>query len=293
MKKKMNLKKLGAVCCAALMMAACLTGCGGAAASPASSAPAASFSAGSAPAALTGTVATGGSTSMEKVMAALQEAWAEKEPEVTVTYDPTGSGAGITGAMEGTLDIGLSSRQLKDSETGVEATVLALDGIALVVNKENPVNDLTMEQAAAIARGEIDNWSQLGGTDTPIVLVGREAGSGTRDGFESILGVEDECVYAQELTATGAVVAAVASNPGAIGYASLSAVEDTVKALTVGGTACSEATVLDGSYPIQRPFVLVTRQGAEPSPAAAAFVKFALSADAADLIRAAGAVPLA
>lgn len=272
MKKNINLKKIIAAGCAALMAAACLTGCGGAASA---------------------SVATGGSTSMEKVMAALQEAWAEKEPEVTVTYDPTGSGAGITGVAEGTLDIGLSSRQLKDSETGLEATVLALDGIALVVNKENPVNDLTLEQAAAIARGDVDNWNQVGGADAPIVLVGREAGSGTRDGFESILGVEDECVYAQELTATGAVVAAVASNPNAIGYASLSAVEDTVKALTVGGVACSEETVLEGSYAIQRPFVLVTRGGEEPSPAAAAFMEFALSPEAADLIRAAGAVPLA
>ena len=295
------MKKIVSVLCAGAMMALCLTGCGGSASSSsaaASSSTAASSSSAAASAsteALSGTVATGGSTSMESVMAALQEAFLEVQPDVTVTYDPTGSGAGITGATDKTLDIGLSSRDLKDEEkeAGVSGTTVALDGIAIIVNNNNAVADLSLDQIAGIAKGEITNWSEVGGADAPIVLVGREAGSGTRDGFESIVGVEDECVYSQELTATGAVIAAVASNENAIGYASLSALDDTAKAVTVDGVACSEETVLDGTYKIQRPFVFVTNDSVEPSEAVQAFIDFATSADAADLIRAAGAVPVA
>ena len=244
---------------------------------------------------VSGTVTTGGSTSVEKVVGAFIEAFMQANPDVDVTYDPTGSGAGITGASEETLDIGLSSRALKDEEaqSGLTGTTFALDGIAIIVNNENTVEDLTLEQIKGLATGEISNWSEVGGPDAPVVLIGREAGSGTRDGFESIVDVEDACKYEQELNSTGGVIAAVASNPNAFGYASLSAVEDTVKAVTVGGVAATEETVQDGTYQIQRPFVFVTKDGAEQSEAVKAFMEFALSADAADLIRNAGAVPLA
>ena len=229
---------------------------------------------------------------MNSVIEALTEGFAEVAPNVTISYDPTGSGAGITGAVEQTLDIGLSSRALHDDETGVTATTVALDGIAMVVNTANTVADLTIDQLAQIFTKQVTNWSELGGEDGEIVVIGREAGSGTRDGFESIVGVEDECQYDQELTATGAVISAVASNPLAIGYASLSAVGDTVKTLTVGGVECSEETVLDGSYEVQRPFNFITNDSAELSEAAKAFIDFATSEDAAELIRVAGAVPL-
>ena len=242
---------------------------------------------------VSGSVTTGGSTSVEKVILSLSEAFMQENPDVDVTYDPTGSGAGITGASEGTLDIGLSSRALKEEETGLVATTFALDGIAIVVNNENTVEDLTLEQIKGLATGEITNWSEVGGPDQPVVLVGREAGSGTRDGFESIVGVEDACVYEQELTSTGAVIAAVAANPNAFGYASLSAVDDTVKAVTVEGVEASEATVQDGSYKIQRPFVFVTKEGAELSAAAQAFMDFATSDAVNEIIANAGAVPVA
>ena len=229
---------------------------------------------------------------MNSVIEALTEGFAEVAPGVTISYDPTGSGAGITGAVEQTLDIGLASRALHDDETGVTATTVALDGIAMVVNNENTVSDLSIDQLAQIFRKEITNWADVGGEDGEIVVIGREAGSGTRDGFESIVGVEDACVYDQELTATGAVISAVASNKLAIGYASLSAVGDTVKTLTVEGVECSEATVLDGTYKVQRPFNFITNASAELSEAAQAFIDFAVSPDAAELIRLAGAVPL-
>ncbi len=286
----MNIKRVACGLCAAMMLAAVATGCGSSTSSAAASSESA---AASSAAGLNGTVATGGSTSMEKVMSALQEAYAEKEPDVTVTYDPTGSGAGITGATDKTLDIGLSSRKLKDGETGVTATTIALDGIAIIVNNANPVQDLTIDQIAKIATGEVTNWKDVGGEDAPIVLIGREAGSGTRDGFESIVGVTDKCQYAQELTSTGAVITGVAANNGAIGYASLSALKDTVKAVTVEGVTCTEETVLDSTYKIQRPFNFVTNDSVTPSDAVQSFIDFATSAEAADLIRAAGAVPMA
>ena len=281
--------------CGAVAAAAALTACGGSASSTAASSTstAASSTASSTAAALSGNVATGGSTSMKNVIAALTEGFAEVEPGVTVSYDPTGSGAGITGATDKTLDIGLSSRALKDDEKAdVDGTTIALDGIAIIVNNASKVEDLTVDQLKQMFTGEITNWSEVGGDDGEIVLIGREAGSGTRDGFESIVDVKDSCKYAQELTATGAVISAVEANPLAIGYASLSAVGDTVKMVTVGGVECSEETVKDGSYEVQRPFVFVTNKSVTLSEQAQAFFDFATSADAADLIRTAGAVPV-
>ena len=281
--------------CGAVAAAAALTACGGSASSAAASSAsaAAGSTASSTAAALSGNVATGGSTSMKNVIAALTEGFAEVEPGVTVSYDPTGSGAGITGATDKTLDIGLSSRALKDDEKAdVDGTTIALDGIAIIVNNASKVEDLTVDQLKQMFTGEITNWSEVGGDDGEIVLIGREAGSGTRDGFESIVDVKDSCKYAQELTATGAVISAVEANPLAIGYASLSAVGDTVKMVTVGGVECSEETVKDGSYEVQRPFVFVTIKSVTLSEQAQAFFDFATSADAADLIRTAGAVPV-
>ena len=281
--------------CGAVAAAAALTACGGSASSAAASSTsaAAGSTASSTAAALSGNVATGGSTSMKNVIAALTEGFAEVEPGVTVSYDPTGSGAGITGATDKTLDIGLSSRALKDDEKAdVDGTTIALDGIAIIVNNASKVEDLTVDQLKQMFTGEITNWSEVGGDDGEIVLIGREAGSGTRDGFESIVDVKDSCKYAQELTATGAVISAVEANPLAIGYASLSAVGDTVKMVTVGGVECSEETVKDGSYEVQRPFVFVTNKSVALSEQAQAFFDFATSADAADLIRTAGAVPV-
>ena len=250
-----------------------------------------------APATLSGSVSTNGSTSMEKVIGALSEQFMADNSGVTVTYDPTGSGAGIETASNGSADIGLASRALKDEEKagGLTETVVALDGIAVIVNADSKVADLTVEQIGKIFTGEITDWSEVGGDAGTISCIGREAGSGTRDGFESITGTKDACKLDQELTSTGGVIEAVAGNPNAIGYASLSAVEgkNTVKAVTVGGVACTEETVLNGSYAIQRPFVLVTKTGETLSPAAQAFFDYATSSAASQLIKAAGAVPVA
>ena len=248
-----------------------------------------------APAPLSGAVALNGSTSMEKVVGALGEQFMSDNSGVSVTYDATGSGAGIEAASNGSADIGLSSRGLKDEEksSGLVGTTVALDGIAVIVNPANGVEDLTVEQIAKIFTGEITDWSELGGDAGTISCIGREAGSGTRDGFESITKTKDACKMDQELTSTGAVIEAVAGNPNAIGYASLSALKDTVKAVTVGGVECTEDTVLDGSYAIQRPFVFVTKNGVALSAQAQAFFDFATSSAANDLIRAAGAVPVA
>ena len=239
-----------------------------------------------------GTVTTDGSTSMSKVIGALSEAY-ESDTGVTVTYNATGSGSGIQAVQEGRCDIGLSSRSLKDEEKakGLEETTLALDGIALVVNPENPVSDLDLETISKIYTGEISNWKDVGGNDSDIVLIGREAGSGTRDGFESITYTTDKCQYRQELTSTGDVIATVASNPNAIGYASLSAVKDSVKALRVAGVAPSEETVKDGSYVVQRPFVLVTVKDKALSENAKKFMEFVTSKSANDIISGAGVVP--
>ena len=282
---KKNQKRIGLVMTAAIF---CLTlaGCG--------QTPAGISGAGnnSESAKLTGTVATDGSTSMEKVIGALGEAFENQNDGVTFTYNPTGSGSGIQAVQEGRCDIGLSSRNLKEEEAagGLEATILAYDGIAVIVSPENPVVDLDVETIAKLYTGEITNWKDVGGNDAPVVLIGRETGSGTRDGFESITDTKEQCQYRQELTSTGDVITAVAQNPDAIGYASLASLKDSVKAVTVGGVAPTEDTVNDGSYVIQRPFVLVTRKDTALSDAAQAFFEFATSPDAAELIANAGAV---
>ena len=241
---------------------------------------------------LSGNVNVNGSTSMGDVIAALTEGFNEANPDVTINYTGSGSGAGITGVLDGTCDLGLSSRALTDDEKsqGAVENIIALDGVAVVVNPENTVADLTTEQIAQIFTGEITNWSELGGADAEIAVFGRENGSGTRSAFEEIVGVEDACVYTNEYSSTGDVIGNVASNPNAIGYASLSAVDETVTAVQVNGVAPSEATVLDGTYEIQRPFVIVTVEGTELSAEAQAFLDYAMSADVADIIAAAGAV---
>lgn len=249
---------------------------------------------GAAKACLEGTVTTDGSTSMEKVIGFLSEAYMEENDKVKVTYNPTGSGSGIQAVTEGRCDIGLSSRDLKVEEAeGLVGTVVAIDGIAVIINPNNPVGDLTVEQIGAIYRGEITSWSEVGGNDGPIVLIGREAASGTRDGFESITKTEDLCKYTQELTSTGDVVQTVASNPNAIGYASLASVKDTVKVLSVEGVVPTTQTIQSGEYKIQRNFVFVTKKGTEMSAVCEDFFNYAVSGEADELIIAAGAVPVA
>ena len=270
---KNTIKKLGGILLAAVIAAGALAGCGSKGTS--------------------GTVATNGSTSMEKVIGALGEAFTADNGAVKFTYNPTGSGSGITAVKEGRCDIGLSSRALKDSEKadGLTETVLAYDGIAIIVHPDNAVSDLTLEQIGKIYTGEITNWKDVGGADGEIVLIGREANSGTRDGFESITNTKDKCKYRQELTSTGDVITTVSQNPNAIGYASLASVKDSVKALTVGGVKATENTVKNGEYVVQRPFVLVTKTGEKLSDAAQAFFDYATSKDAAAIISKAGAVP--
>ena len=288
------MKKVFTLILTLTLTAALLAGCGGSKTEqPAESSGAQTQQ--PAAAELSGTVSTNGSTSMEKVMGTLGEQFMADHSGVKVSYDPTGSGTGIEAAKNGSCDIGLASRGLKDEEkaSGLVGTTVALDGIAVIVNPANKVADLTVEQIAKIFTGEITDWSQLGGDAGTISCIGREAGSGTRDGFESITKTKDACKMDQELTSTGAVIEAVAGNPNAIGYASLSALKDTVKAVTVGGVECTEDTVLDGSYAIQRPFVFVTKDGVALSAQAQAFFDFATSSAANDLIRAAGAVPVA
>ena len=290
------MKKTIALVLTVLMTLSVLAACSGNSAPAATEAPASTEAAATeAPAAetpaLSGSVSTDGSTSMEKVIGALGEAY-EQKTSVTVTYNPTGSGSGIKAVGEGRCDIGLSSRALKDEEkaSGLAQTILAYDGIAVIVNPANPINDLSLEQIAKVYTGEITNWSELGGDDAEIVLIGREAGSGTRDGFESITGTTDACQYRQELTSTGDVITTVAQNPNAIGYASLASVKDTVKALDVEGVTPSEETVKDGSYLVQRPFVLVTKEGVELSAAAQDFFNYITSTEANEIIAGAGVV---
>ena len=241
----------------------------------------------------TASVSTDGSTSMQKVINALGEAFME-DTGANFTYNATGSGTGIKAVKDGTCDIGLSSRYLKDSEKaeGLKETILAIDGIAIIVHTGNTAANLTLQQIAAIFKGEITNWNEIGGNDGEIVCIGREESSGTRDGFESITGTEDACVYRQELTSNGAVLTAVAENPNAIGYVSLSSVKDTVKAISVDGVAPSEESIKDGSYAVQRPFVLVTKEGVTLSETAQAFFDFATSSAANEIISAAGVVPV-
>lgn len=290
---KRTTKKAVSILAASALLALTLAGCGNDTTTDTASDTTEDTSAST----LSGSVATNGSTSMEEVMGVLTEQFKIDNPDVTVTYDPTGSGTGIEAAANGTADIGLSSRALTDEEvaSGLVGTEVALDGIAVIVNAENPVSDLTLEQIASIYTGAVTDWSEFGSDAGAIAVIGRESGSGTRDGFESITGTEDQCVLAQELSSTGAVIEAVRTTPGAIGYASLSAVQDQkgITVLTVGGVAPSEATVLDGSYAIQRPFVFATRTDEALSDAAQAFFDFATSTAASDLIANAGAVPVA
>ena len=264
------MKKIISLLTVAVLLVCALTGCGG----------------------KKEAVSTDGSTSMDKVIGALSEAF-ETNEGITVTYNATGSGAGIQAVQEGRCDIGLASRNLKDEEksSGLEGTVLAYDGIAIIVNPENPVSDLDVETIAKIYTGEIKNWKDVGGNDAEIVLIGREGGSGTRDGFESITDTEDKCKYRQELTSTGDVITTVASNPNAIGYASLASVKDSVKALKVDGVKPSEATIKDGSYVVQRPFVLVTKKDAKLSESAQKFFDYITSEVANEIISGAGVVP--
>ena len=294
---KRNAKSALSIFAASAVLALTLAGCGGGNdASTDTSAPAdSSGSETSTTAVVSGTVSTNGSTSMEKVIGSLKEQFQkDNDGQVTVSYDATGSGAGIEAVTNGTTDIGLSSRALKDEETsaGLTGTTVALDGIAVIVNADSQVSDLSVEQIGQIFSGQITNWKDVGGADAEIACIGREANSGTRDGFESITDTKDKCKLSQELTSTGAVIEAVKNSPNAIGYASLSAVEgkDGIKSLTVGGVACTEETVLDGTYQIQRPFVLVTKEGVTLSPVAQAFFDYVTSADAASIISAAGAV---
>lgn len=238
-------------------------------------------------------VSTDGSTSMEKTIGSLGEAFMEKFDGAAFTYNPTGSGSGIAAAKEGRCDIGLSSRALTDEEKqDLDGTTIALDGIVIVVNPQNPVSDLSVQQIADLYTGKISNWKDIGGADAPVVLIGREAGSGTRDGFETVTGTKDQCKYRQELTATGDVITTVSQNPNAIGYASLAALSDKVKAVTVDGVTASEETVQDGSYKVQRPFVFVTRKGEKLSEGAQAFFDFSLSDEAKPIIIQSGVVPL-
>ncbi len=273
------MKKIIAVMLIGVLFAGIFTGCGNADEGGASSE--------------SQTVATDGSTSMEKVIGYLSESYMEENQNVKVTYNPTGSGAGIQAVAEGRCDIGLSSRNLTDEEKqNLTETVIAIDGIGIIVNNENPVSDLTIEQISAIYKGEITNWNEVGGDDAPIVLIGREAASGTRDGFEEVTGTKDLCQYTQELTSTGDVVQTVSSNPNAIGYASVASVNDTVKLLAVEGVVPTEETIQDGEYKIQRNFVFVTPKDEPLSEAAQAFFDFAVSEDAEGLITDAGAVPV-
>lgn len=267
------MKKVVICVCAAMMAVMMLAGCGRSASK--------------------GSVTTDGSTSMQAVIGVLGEAFTAKNEGVNFTYNPTGSGSGITAVSNGICDIGLSSRALKDEEiaSGLTATVLAYDGIAIIVNPNNPVENLTIDELSAIYTGEITNWSAVGGSDSAIVLIGREAGSGTRDGFESITNTVDGCKYRQELTSTGDVITTVSQNPDAIGYASLASVKDSVKVIAVDGVIPTEQSVKDGSYAIQRPFILVTKTDVILNDTAQKFFDYAISNEASELILSAGAVP--
>lgn len=271
-----------------------LTGCGGSTSNSGSadSGSSSSATASSASSSLSGTVATDGSTSMEKVIGYLSEAFMKDNTDVKVTYNPTGSGSGIEAVGKGSCDIGLASRDLTDEEksSGLKQTTIALDGIGMIVNPQNGVEDLSLDQISKIYTGEITNWKDVGGADGQIVVIGREAASGTRDGFETITGTKEKCKYAQELTSTGDVVQTVAGNPNAIGYASIADLNDSVKAIKVGGVAPSEDTVKDGSYKIQRDFNLITKDGTKLSAPAQAFFDYCTGADAGQYISKAGAV---
>ena len=268
-------KKLLAVLCATGLLTAALTGCGNSEAQTTGAeqtettvaetqetedTQATEETAAEDTANLSGTISLAGSTSMEKLCEAMSESFMEKYPGITVTVEYTGSGAGLESLASGSVDIGNSSRHLKDEELsgGAVENVVAIDGIAVIEDKENTVTDISAEDLAKIYTGEISNWSELGGKDEAIVVIGREAGSGTRDAFEELLEVADNCAYAQELDSTGAVLAKVASTPGAIGYVSLDVVDDSVIAISIDGTEPTEEKILAGNYLLSRPFVMAT-----------------------------------
>lgn len=244
---------------------------------------------------LSGNVSTNGSTSMEKVIGGLSEQFMNDNSGVKITYDATGSGTGIETAKKGTCDIGLASRDLtpEEKKAGLVQKTIALDGIAIIVNEKSPVKDLTVKQIADIYTGKITSWSQVGGSAKKIAAIGREAGSGTRDGFETITNTADKCKLSQELTSTGGVIEAVRNSQNAIGYASFSDAENQkgIRILTVGGVKCSEETISNGKYKIQRNFNLITKKGQKLSKQAQAFYDYMTSKDANDLIMKAGVVP--
>lgn len=256
MKNRRN--KILAIVGACVLAMGCLTACGS---SESDAAPKSSEAENTAQAELSGSIQMVGSTSMEKLANALSEAFMEKYPEVTVTAEFVGSGAGIEAVNNGTADIGNSSRNLKDEEksAGAVENIVAIDGIAVCVDPANTVKGLTKEQLTNIYNGTITNWSEVGGADAPIVVVGREAGSGTRGAFEELLGLEDACKYANELDSTGAVMAKVAATPGAIGYVSLDALDDSVVALELEGVAATAENIKAGNYFLSRPFVMATK----------------------------------
>lgn len=275
------MKKMITMVTAFSLMAAALTGCG---------------SGGSTQGAGMGssqTVSTDGSTSMEKVIGFLSEAYMEEHGDIKVTYNPTGSGSGIQAVAEGRCDIGLASRDLKEEEAAdLQGTVVAIDGIGIIVHPDNPVADLTIEQIGDIYTGKITNWKEVGGSDAPVVCIGREAASGTRDGFEEVTDTKDSCRYSQELTSTGDVVQTVSGNPNAIGYVSVASVNDTVKLVSVEGIIPTIENIQNGDYKMQRNFVLVTKKDVPLSEAAQDFFDYATSPQADSLIAEAGAVPV-
>ena len=307
---KKNGMKVMAVIGLAVMAAGMLAGCGnsGAAATTAATATTAkqtteakaeettkeaATEAKSADADLSGSISMVGSTSMEKFANALSEAFMEKYPKVTVTAEFVGSGAGIEAVSNGTADIGNSSRNLKDEEKakGVAENIVAIDGIAVVVDPANTVEDLTKDQLASIYDGSVTNWKDVGGNDAPIVVVGREAGSGTRGAFEELLKLEDACKYSNELDSTGAVMAKVASTPGSIGYVSLDVLDDTVKAVKLDGAEPTEENIKAGKYFLSRPFVMATKgEISEQSDLVKALFDFIYSDEGSELVKSVGLI---
>lgn len=242
---------------------------------------------------LSGSITMAGSTSMEKFANALAEAFMEIHPDVSVQAEFTGSSAGVEAVLAGQSDIGNSSRNLTDDEksAGAVENIVAIDGIAVVADPANTASDLTKEQLVQIYTGEVKNWSEVGGEDLPIVVVGREAGSGTRGAFEEILEIEDMCQYANELDSTGAVMAKVASTPGAIGYVSLDVLDDTVKALKIGGVDANEENIKDGSYILSRPFVMATKgEISEQNELVQALFDYVYSAEGQELVKSVGLI---
>lgn len=238
------------------------------------------------------TITLDGSTSTERVVGALIEGYRDIHSDVRINYSGTGSGAGIAAVLSGICDIGLSSRALKESEIadGAEGHLIALDCIAVIVHPQNPVSDLSLQQLRQIFTGEITNWVQLGGNHSPIAVYGREAGSGTRTAFEDLLESRDHCHYTNEYSANGDIVGNVSTNPNAIGYVSLSGIRDMVKLISLDGISCRPETVLDGQYPLQRPFLMVTAKHRPLSPQAQAFLDYAMSSAVTDYITIAGAI---